>query len=142
VAVVLLSAAGCTVFTHAAVNRIGGYRFEVFHADRFTSKSYDRIEIGFRVYGDGNEQSRVPFDKAFSGRMRVVDSAGDTFPVTVQPMKRTGAQSSLFRGYLGIVKLGERNAPTAATPLDDFRLVIESPDPSERGATIEVALRF
>jgi hypothetical protein len=142
VPVVLLSAAGCNVFTHAAINRIGGYRFEVFHADRFTSKSYDRIEIGFRVYGDGDEQSRAPFDEAFNSRMRVVDNAGATFPVIVQPMKRTGAQSSIFRGYLGIVKLGGRHAPTAATPLDDFRLVIESPDPLDRGATIEVGLRF
>jgi Bacterial DNA-binding protein len=124
------------------VNRIDGYRFEVFHADRFTSKSYDRIEIGFRVYGDGDEQSRAPFDHAFNGRMRVVDSAGHTFPVIVQPMNWTDAHYSPLRGYLGIVKLGGRNAATAATPLDDFRLVIESPDPSDSADTIEVRLRF
>ena len=138
----LLPAAGCSVFAHADVNRIGGYRFEVFHADRFTSKSYDRIEIGFRVYGNGDEQSRAPFDHAFNGRMRVVDSAGHTFPVIVQPMKWTDAHYSPLRGYLGIVKLGGRNAATGATPLDDFRLVIESPDPSDRADTIEVRLRF
>jgi hypothetical protein len=138
----LLPAAGCSVFAHADVHRIGGYRFEVFHADRFTSKSYDRIEIGFRVYEDGDEQSRASFDQAFSGRMHVVDSAGHTFPVIVQPMKGTGAHYVPLRGYLGIVKLGGRNAPTAATPLDDFRLIIQSPDPSEHAYTIEVLLRF
>jgi hypothetical protein len=110
--VMLVQAAGCSVFAHGDVNRIGGHRFEVFHADRFTSKSYDRIEIGFRVYGDGDERSRASFDQAFNGRMRVVDSAGHTFPVLVQPMKWTDAHYSPLRGYLGIVKLGGRNAPT------------------------------
>jgi hypothetical protein len=140
--IVLLPAAGCSVLAHAPVNRIGGYRFEVFHADRFTSKSYDRIEIGFRVYGDGDQQSRASFDRAFNGRMRVVDDAGHSFPVIVQPMKYSDAHYSPLRGYLGIVKLGGRNAPTAATPLDDFRLIIQSPDPSQSGDTIEVRLRF
>jgi hypothetical protein len=138
----LLPAAGCSVLAHADVHRIGGYRFEVFHADRFTSKSYDRIEIGFRVYGDGDEPSRASFDQAFNGRMRVVDSAGHAFPVIVQPMKGTDVRYVPLRGYLGIVKLGGRNAPTAARPLDDFRLIIQSPDPSDRADTIEVRLRF
>jgi hypothetical protein len=138
----LLPAAGCSVFAHADVHRIGGYRFEVFHADRFTSTSYDRIEIGFRVYADRDEQSRVSFDHAFNGRMRVVDGAGNTFPVVVQPMTSTGAHVASVHGYLGIVKLGGRNASTAATPLDDFRLVIHSPDAADRANTIEVRLRF
>jgi hypothetical protein len=94
------------------------------------------------VYEDGDEQSRASFDQAFNGRMHVVDSAGHTFPVIVQPMKGTDAHYAPLRGYLGIVKLGGRNAATAATPLDDFRLIIQSPDPSEHAYTIEVLLRF
>ncbi len=139
----LVPAAGCGVFVHAPVHRIGGYRFEVIHADRFTSTSYDRIEIGFRVYGERDGQSRAPFDRAFNGRMHIVDRGGHTFPVIVQPMQRTTDTRELpVRGYLGIVKLGGYNAPTAGTPLDAFSLVVQSPDPSDRASPIRVRLLF
>jgi len=143
VMLMLLPSAGCGVFVSPAVYRIGGYRFEVFHADRFTSASYDRIEIGFRVHGENEDPSLPPFARAFNGRMRVVDRAGHVFPVFIQPMTRTGGSDAVpLRGYIGIVKLGGRNAATAATPLEDFRLVVESTDVSNRTDTIEVALRF
>lgn len=139
----LLPSAGCTVFVSPAVYRVGGYRFEVFHADRLTSASYDRIEIGFRVHGESADRSLPTFAQAFNGRMRVVDRAGHAFPVFIQPMTRAGGSDAVpLRAYIGIVKLGGKNAATAATPLEDFRLVIESPDVSSRADTIEVALRF
>ena len=139
----LVPSAACGVFVQPGVHRIGGYRFEVFHADRFASASYDRIEIGFRVHGESDDPSRPLFDEAFNGRMHVVDPAGHVFPVHVQPMKQTVHSDYVpLRGYIGIVKLGGRNAPTVATPLEDFRLIIESPDVSNRADTIEVRLRF